>query len=143
MTNAAARPVVEEILANEDGRAQLVGIACQDCGTIYFPAALSCRNPACDGKTVVPWRLDGGGVLFSYTIQRYRPPTLFALEPWEAYAIGAVDLAGGVRVLGMIRVPFDQLHPGLAVRLSTSRLSDGDEGPTVTHVFVPAEESGR
>lgn len=141
MDSSTLRPVVDEILQLDEGGSHLLGSACQDCGTVYFSPVLSCRNPDCAGKTIVPSQLGGAGVLFSFTIQRYRPPALFALDPWEAYAIGSVDLAGGVRVLGIIQAPFDQLSPGLAVRLSTSLLNDGDDGPVVTHVFVPDEDA--
>ncbi|MEQ7154365.1 Zn-ribbon domain-containing OB-fold protein [Brevundimonas aurifodinae] len=141
MDSTILRPVVDEILQLDEGGAHLLGSACQDCGTLYFPPVLSCRNPDCAGKTIVPSQLGGAGVLFSFTIQRYRPPALFALDPWEAYAIGSVDLAGGVRVLGIIQAPFDHLRPGLAVRLSTSVLNDGDEGAVITHVFVPDEDA--
>ncbi len=140
MDSTTLRPVVDEILKLDQAGAHLLGSACQDCDTVYFPPVLSCRNPDCAGKTIVPFHLEGAGVLFSFTVQRYRPPALFALEPWEAYAIGSVDLAGGVRVLGIIRAPFDQLSPGLAVRLSTSVINDGDEGAVITHVFVPDED---
>jgi hypothetical protein len=141
MDSTTLRPVVDEILQLDGAGPHLLGSACQDCDTVYFPPVLSCRNPDCAGKTIVPSQLGGAGVLFSFTIQRYRPPALFALEPWDAYAIGSVDLVGGVRVLGIIQAPFDQLSPGLAVRLSSSRLNDGEEGPVVTHVFVPEEEA--
>jgi uncharacterized protein len=141
MDSMTLSPVVDEILQVDEAGPHLLASTCQDCDTVYFPPVLSCRNPDCAGKTIVPSQLGGAGVLFSFTIQRYRPPALFALDPWEAYAIGSVDLAGGVRVMGIIQAPFDQLNPGLAVRLSTSQLNDGDDGPVVTHVFVPDEDA--
>ena len=115
MTTAAPRPVVDDILKVDEASPHLLGSVCQDCETVYFPPVLSCRNPACKGKSILPSLVGREGVIFSYTIQRYRPPALFALDPWEPYAIGSVDLAGGVRVLGIIKAPFELLNPGLAV----------------------------
>ena len=57
------------------------GRAAAGCGTHYFPKSLSCRNPQCDVKTVEEALLGRTGQLYSYTVQAYRPPALFRMEP--------------------------------------------------------------
>ncbi len=134
----SGRAVVEQVLGVESGVPSLAGTRCLSCGAVYFPAAISCRNPVCDAKSVEPKRILGRGILHSFTIQRYRPPPLFAMEPWEPYALGLVDLDDGVRVMGMIgEVALEDIRIGLALRLSTQVLHDAGEGPVITHVFVP------
>lgn len=132
------RAVVEQVLGVDNGVPSLAGTRCLSCGAVYFPAAISCRNPVCDGKSVEPKRILGRGVLYSFTIQRYRPPPLFAMEPWQPYALGLVDLDHGVRVMGMIgEVTLEDIRIGMALKLSTQTLHDAGDGPVITHVFVP------
>ena len=134
----SGRAVVEQVLGIENGVPSLAGTQCLSCGAVYFPAAISCRSPVCDGKSVEPKRILGRGVLYSFTVQRYRPPPLFAMEPWQPYALGLVDLDHGVRVMGMIgEVTLEDIRIGMALRLSTRTVHDAGDGPVITHVFVP------
>lgn len=134
----SGRAVVEQVLGIENGVPSLAGTRCLSCGAVYFPATISCRNPVCDAKVVEPKRITGRGTLYSFTIQRYRPPPLFAMETWAAYALGLVDLDDGVRIMGMIAdVPFEDLRIGMPLRLSIQTLHDDGDGPVITHVFVP------
>jgi uncharacterized protein len=134
----SGRAVVEQVLGIENGVPSLAGTRCLSCGAVYFPAAISCRNPVCDAKSVEAKRILGRGTLYSFTIQRYRPPPLFAMEPWEPYALGLVDLDHGVRVMGMIAdMPLEDICIGMALRLSTQGLHEAGDGPVITHVFVP------
>lgn len=135
----SGRAVVEQVLGVENGVPSLAGTRCLSCGAVYFPAAISCRDPVCDAKIVEPKRILGRGTLYSFTVQLYRPPPLFAMEPWAPYALGLVDLDHGVRVMGMVgEVALEDIRIGMALSLSTQRLHDAGEGPAITHVFVPA-----
>ena len=96
-------PVADCLFNGSGATANLIGSRCRGCGTHYFPKSLSCRNPHCDTKDVEEVLLGRRGRLYSYTVQNYRPPALFRMEPWSPYIIGLVDL----------RVPWPKLHkPG-------------------------------
>jgi uncharacterized OB-fold protein len=132
-----ASAVVGAVLGREGDQVWLEGTRCLDCGTLYFPTTPGCRNPACRGAQLEPARIEGGGLLYSYTVQRYRPPPLFGMEPWAPYALGLVDMAGGVRVLGMIAgLSMEEIRIGMPLRLSAGRLNDAE----ATHIFVPDVE---
>ena len=98
----ATTPVVAGLFATEAGRAHLIGSRCLGCGTLYFPQAISCRNPHCHDKTIEQTALPNRGILYSFTVQRYRPPPLFQMDDWQPYAIGVVDLGQGLHVMGML-----------------------------------------
>lgn len=138
-----AVPVVEGLFEDEDGAVYLKGSRCTGCGAVYFPAANSCRKPGCPEPHVVPAPIDGRGALYSYTIQNYRPPPLFSMEPWAPYAIGLVDLADGLRVMAILSVPVDDIHIGMPVRPAARTLHRTEAGGDVTtHVFIVDLERG-
>lgn len=137
MHPSTRKAVVEDALDLEDGVPVLKGTRCRDCGAVYFPRAVSCRNPACDGKAVEPALIAGRGRLYSFTIQRYRPPPLFVLEPWAPYALGLVDVEDGLRLMGIIDAPLDAIRIDMPLTLSTTALGVGDGKAVVTHAFVP------
>lgn len=136
MTDPAITALVAEALALDEAAPALLGTRCVDCATLYYPQVVSCRNPECDGKQVVPARIVGRGSLYSFTIQRYRPPALFALEPWHPYALGLVDVEDGLRVMGILDAPQDDIRIGMPLRLSTLVLNDDAGNAVVTHSFV-------
>ena len=118
--------------------ARLLGSRCTGCDAIYFPRTLSCRNPACDVKAVQHTQLPAAGTLISYTVQRYRPPALFRIDDWSPYAIGLVDLGGGIEVMGMLHaIPLDDIRIGMALKLVAEPLFTGDDGtPVLTYKFA-------
>jgi uncharacterized OB-fold protein len=138
--NGTENAVVGAVLGREGDQVWLQGTRCLDCGALYFPRTPGCRNPACRGAQLEPARIEGRGLLYSYTVQRYRPPPLFSMEPWSPYALGLVDMNGGVRVLGMITdLPPEEIRIGMPLRLTAGRLNDAE----ATHVFVPEAEPAR
>ena len=74
----------------------LLGTKCSACGTFYFPALESfCRNPACDSTQFESVELSRKGKLWSFTDAQYAPPEPYvAPDPYEPFAIAAVELAG-------------------------------------------------
>ena len=132
-------PVVEGLFRVSAGGVALVGTRCTGCGTHYFPTSLSCRNPQCEAKTVEEALLGRRGRLFSYTVQAYRPPALFRMEPWAPYAIGLVELPEGLRVMGMLTgCEPDDLRIGMALELVVEPLYRDEAGRDVlTYKFAP------
>ena len=120
---------------------RLIGSRCAGCGTLYFPQAPGCRNPQCQNKSLERAALPASGILHSYTIQRYRPPPLFRMDDWAAYAIGLVDLGEGVQVMGMLaNVSLDAIAIGMPLSLIVEPLyTDADRGTVLTYKFAPAE----
>ncbi|MBB5747575.1 Zn-ribbon domain-containing OB-fold protein [Brevundimonas variabilis] len=139
----SAQPVVAHSLSVEGGGASLAGTRCISCRTVYFPQVIACRNPVCEAKAVEPFGIKGSGTLHSFTIQRYRPPPLFEMDPWQPYALGLVDMDHGVRVMGMIDdVALDRIEIGMVLDLATRGIREVDDGPVITHVFVPVAGAG-
>jgi uncharacterized protein len=122
----------------------LLGSRCEGCSTHYFPRTSSCRNPACKAPALVDVQLSRTGNLYSYTVQRYRPPPPFVLEPWAPYALGLVDLPEGVRVMGMLTgMSLDDIRIGSTVELVAESLhEDGQGQPVLTYKFAPAGTGG-
>lgn len=120
---------------------RLVGSRCVSCDTLYFPAALSCRNPHCAEKRIEPALLPNQGTLLSYTIQRYQPPPLFRMDNWQPYAIGLVDLGAGLEVMGMLTgLEFDAIRIGMPLRMVVQTLyTDASRGKVATYMFAPGE----
>ncbi|HZZ48548.1 MAG TPA: OB-fold domain-containing protein [Pseudonocardia sp.] len=136
-------PVAEDLFrwSAADGAA-LVGSRCTGCGSHYFPRSLSCRNPACEDKSVEEVLLGRRGRLYSYTVQSYRPPALFGMEPFEPYAIGLVELPEGLRVMGMLTgCELDEIRIEMPVELTVEPLYTDDSGREVlTYKYVPSGE---
>lgn len=135
-------PVADELFRWSDDGADLIGSRCRGCGAQYFPKSLSCRNPQCDEKAVEPVLLGRHGRLHSYTIQHYQPPGLFRMDPFTPYAIGLVELPGGLRVMGMLAgCGFDNLRIGMPVELSVDVLYRDEAGrEVITYTYRPGPE---
>jgi uncharacterized OB-fold protein len=137
MTQGKTRvPAVEGWFTDDEEHPRLLGSRCTSCGTFFFPRATSyCRNPDCDGTEFDEVPLSGRGKVWSFTANRYQPPPPYvAADPWEPYAIAAVELAEErMVVLGQMvpEVDLDELHIGMEVELVLGPLYDDDE-----HTFL-------
>ncbi len=133
-------PVAEDLFRDSADGPALVGTRCTSCGAHYFPKSLSCRNPGCDAKAVEETLLGRRGTLYSYTVQGYRPPALFGMDPWEPYALGLVELPEGLRVMGMLTgCPLEEIRIDMPVELTVEALYTDDEGRDVLDLQVPPE----
>ncbi len=118
------------------GAAALLGSRCTTCGTLVFPkTALFCPNPACAGSEFEEVPLSSRGRIWSYTDARYKPPPPFvpATDPFEPFAIAAVELeAEKIVVLGQLvpGVSVDDLRIGMEVELVIDPLftTTGEDG---------------
>lgn len=144
MATSDTVPVVAGLFAVEGGVPALVGARCAQCGTHYFPRRARCSNPDCEGHAVESVRLSGRGTLYSFSVQAYRPPPLFGMEPWAPYAIGLVDMPEGVRVMGMLTgVAAAELRIGSTMELRLEPLRQDENGRTVlTYKFAPVAGDG-
>ena len=134
-------PVAEGLFEVCPEGPRLIGTRCASCDTLYFPVALSCRNPRCTEKRIEPALLPNSGALLSYTIQRYQPPPLFRMDNWKPYAIGLIDLGAGVEVMGMLTdLAHDTIRIGMPLRMVIETLyTDAERGAVATYKFAPGE----
>ncbi|GAA4110269.1 OB-fold domain-containing protein [Nocardioides fonticola] len=102
-----ATPAIDGWFTTEPEPA-LTADRCTSCGTVFFPptaaAAGFCRNPACEGETFEQTALARRGRIWSYTDAQYRPPAPYipATDPYEPFALAAVELPEGLVVLGQV-----------------------------------------
>jgi uncharacterized OB-fold protein len=86
----------------------LLGSRCESCRSTFFPPVSAegsfCRNPACSGETFVSAELSRRGRVWSYTDAQYQPPPPYiqVTDPFEPYALAAVELPEGIVVLGQV-----------------------------------------
>ncbi|MBY3998481.1 OB-fold domain-containing protein [Rhodococcus fascians] len=89
---------------------QIMGSRCADCDLAAFPAARVCRR--CLSPNQLPQVLAGHGTLYSYS-------TVHVASGREVpYRVGYIDLADGVRILGPLDVPDDEIACDISVRLT-------------------------
>ena len=72
----------------------LIGSRCSECGTYTFPPeTFSCRNPRCSSTSLQPVALSRRGRVWSFAVNHYAaPPPAVSPDPFEPYAVAAVEL---------------------------------------------------
>ncbi|MEX1218148.1 MAG: OB-fold domain-containing protein [Acidimicrobiales bacterium] len=111
----------------------LIGAKCARCGTFVFPPrGGTCPSPDCEGSELEPTPLSRRGTVWSYTENHYAPPPPFkAADPFEPYALAAVQLeAEGLVILGQVAkgVMAADLKIGMPVEVDLQVLYQDDEG---------------
>jgi uncharacterized OB-fold protein len=92
-------PIQEGLFTWPSDDPRLIGSRCRDCGEVTFPSQSSC--PACTGTATETIPLASEGTLWTWTIQRFPPPSPpFAGDPetFEPFGVGYVELPEGLRV---------------------------------------------
>jgi uncharacterized OB-fold protein len=128
---------------------RLLASRCTTCDTLVFPpvprdAAFYCRNPACDGGEQVTAELSRTGTVWSYTDARYQPPAPYvpATDPFEPFALAAVELPEGLVVLGQVAAGYDvdDLEVGAPVELVVEPLYTDESGERTTWRWRPTDD---
>jgi uncharacterized OB-fold protein len=122
----------------------LIGSRCRSCGTVFFPKVEGfCRNPACQGTDFEAIELSRRGTVWSYTDAQYQPPPPYIprTDPYEPFAIAAVELAEGLVVLGQVADGHgvDDLHVGAEVELVVEPLYGDDTGDRTVWRWRPVQ----
>jgi len=138
---------VEGWFSTDDGAPHLIGGKCTVCGTIVFPPREgACPNPDCDSDALVPTALSRRGRIWSYTENHYAPPPPYvAADPFEPYALAAVELTDeGIVVLGQVAkgVRAEDLHVGMEMQLEIDTLYRDDDNEYLVYVWAPAAPGG-
>ncbi len=132
--SASTQPAIDGWFAtDESGSTHLIGAKCPRCATYVFPPrAYNCPNPACDSDALEPVALSRRGTVWSYTENRYAPPPPYpSPDPFEPFAVAAVELAGeGLIVLGKVVAGTlaPDLKVGMEMELTTEVLFTDDDG---------------
>jgi uncharacterized OB-fold protein len=131
---SAARPVHAGLFVTDAGGPHLLAAACAACTRLHFPAGAVCPYCAADGCREA--RVGPRGQLWLYTVVTTRPPGYRGAVP---YGFGAVELPGGLRVLGRLtEAALDRLRPGMAVELVVEPLFTDDDGtPVLSYAWRP------
>jgi uncharacterized OB-fold protein len=140
MTTTKRVPVTEGLFADTTDGPRLLGSRCAACGTPYFPKSPVCHNPACRESKVEAAAFGPRGVLWSFAVQNYPPPPPAKYdEPYTPYAMGVVDLAEGLRVVGRISSSdLEALRVGADVELVLEKLYRDESGnEVITWKFKP------
>jgi uncharacterized OB-fold protein len=141
-------PVVEGWFTVGD-TPRLLASQCTDCGDLVFPpvpeeAASFCRNPVCAGDDATRVELSGRGRVWSYTDAQYQPPAPYLpeSEPYEPFAIAAVELPEGLTVLGQVAKGYGvaDLAVGDEVELAIETLHTDDTGDRTIWRWRPVVE---
>ncbi len=135
-------PAVDGWFRMDEQAPCLLGTRCQSCGTTFFPRETAfCHNPACEGSGFESVELSRRGTLWSFTDNRYPPPAPYvSREPFEPYAIAAVELAAErMVVLGQVvpGVAVDRLRAGMEMELVLDTLYSDDANDYVVWKWRP------
>jgi uncharacterized OB-fold protein len=129
-------PVLEGLFAlpTDGGPLLLLASRCSTCGETFFPKRRFCARCSSPDLAQVP--LGPRGRLYSYTVVY----ELFGgFEGFGPYAVGQVEMTGGVRVQGLLTgCDFEELRIDMPLELTLLTLNTDDRGwPTVTYAFRP------
>lgn len=111
----------------------LLASRCTSCGTVVFPREAGfCRNPACSGESFEQLPLSRRGRVWSYTDAQYQPPPPYIAQtdPYEPFALAAVELPEGLVVLGQVARGYGvaDLSVGTPVELVVEPLYTDESG---------------
>jgi uncharacterized OB-fold protein len=128
-------------------RAALIGTRCRNCNTFFFPKETHfCRNPGCGGAAFEELELSTKGTLWSFTNNCYPPPPPYvAKDPFEPYALAAVELEREkMVVLGQVArgVGIAHLEVGMPMELVVERLFEDEQTEYLVWKWKPARRAG-
>ncbi len=114
---------------------KLMGAKCRNCGKIQFPP-----RPLCDRclSSEFDWKEIGRtGKLLTYTIIHVAPAQFQSMAP---YAVGIVQLEGGLKLPGMIRgMTSDQIMIGMPLTVKFEACPTSGQWPQWPRYYFEAE----
>jgi len=130
----------------------LVGSRCTTCETVFFPplhqaaGPAFCRNPGCAGEEFAETHLSRRGTVWSYTDAQYQPPPPYVArtDPYEPFALAAVELPEGLVVLGQVADGYGvaDLRVGAEAELVVETLYADESGERTVWRWKPVVEMG-
>ena len=140
MTTTEPIHAAQGLFAETPDGPRLLGSRCRSCETPYFPRSPMCHNPECEDSQMEDARFGPRGTLWSCAIQNYPPPLPARFdEPYTPYALGVIDLAEGLRIVGRISTDDPEgLEVGSEVDLVLEPLYHEEDGTEIiTWKFRP------
>ena len=136
-------PIIDGWFTDDIDAPTLIGSKCPLCGTYVFPPRTGdCPNPRCESTTLDPTPLSRRGRIWSYTENCYAPPPPYvAANPYEPYALAAVELADeGLVVLGRVvtGIRAADLKVGMEMQLELDVSHRDAEHEYMVYVWAPA-----
>ncbi len=128
----------------------LIGSRCTGCGCVFFPPTAGegayCRNPVCESESFDQVELSRRGRVWSYTDAQYQPPPPYipTTEPFEPFALAAVELPEGLVVLGQVAGGYGvaDLRVGQEAEVVVETLYTDDDGDRTVWRWKPVVEMG-
>ena len=137
-------PIADGLFTWPSDEPCLIGSTCRDCGTTAFPRQDSCSK--CTSVAVEERLLDRRGVLWSFTVQGFRPKEPYAgPQDFKRFGVGYVELPGQVIVESVLteRDPA-ALKIGMPMELVIVPFDSAGDGPEVlTYAFRPSGRATR
>lgn len=143
MTQPAKKqiPIKEGLFEWRDDGPHLIGSRCRECSEVTFPANPCC--PQCCAETTENIPLSRRGVLYSFTIQRFKPPPPYrGPDPFRPYGVGMIELPEGLRVTSVLEESDpERLRVGMEMELVIARFFEDEEGNEVFgYKFKPVDD---
>jgi uncharacterized OB-fold protein len=128
----------------------LIGSRCTGCGCVFFPRTAGegdfCRNPVCDSEAFEEVELSRRGRVWSYTDAQYQPPPPYipVSDPFEPFALAAVELPEGLVILGQVAAGYGvrDLRVGQEAELVVETLYTDDDAERTIWRWKPVVEMG-
>ena len=128
----------------------LIGSRCTGCDCVFFPRTAGegsfCRNPVCDSETFEDVELSRRGRVWSYTDAQYQPPPPYipVSDPFESFALAAVELPEGLVILGQVAAGYGvgDLRVGQEAELVVETLYTDDDGERTVWRWLPLIQAG-
>ncbi|WP_121255730.1 Zn-ribbon domain-containing OB-fold protein [Nocardioides ferulae] len=125
----------------------LLGSRCTGCASVFFPPTGGfCRNPGCASTESEQVELARRGTVWSYTDAQYQPPAPYipASDPYEPFALAAVELPEGLVVLGQVAAGYGvaDLRVGAEAELVVEPLYADETGDRLIWRWKPVTELG-
>jgi uncharacterized OB-fold protein len=133
-------PIKEGLYGGPAASPQLIGSRCNDCGEVAFPRQSSCPN--CTGDSTEEVLLARRGKLWTWTIQRFPPPTppfTGDSDAFVPFGVGYIELPEGIRVEARLTENDPQkLEIGMDMELVIEKFMDDEGGnERMTFAFRP------
>ncbi|HJP91099.1 MAG TPA: Zn-ribbon domain-containing OB-fold protein [Pyrinomonadaceae bacterium] len=124
-------PIAPNLFELSAEGARLIGSRCVKCGEVTFPVSAFC--PQCCTETTETIPLSRRGTLYSFTVQRFRPPPPYrGPGEFEPYGVGMIELPEGLRVTAVLADEDpDSLCVGMEMELIVMKLFEDEMGRDV------------
>lgn len=121
---------VREGLWTTEGKPQLIGSQCTNCGEVFFPKRENGLCSHCQSNYLKEIKLSARAKIYSYTVVMQRPPVYYQAE--VPYAIGFVELPQGIRVETLFTgCKLEDLRVGMEVEMLIDKLHEEEDGTEV------------